>query len=408
MPASTIRPSSRPSATGRGPGQPLGLRRRQAGHRALHVQRALQEEDRRRRSRRRVGARLQGFLALADAINRAGSTDPAKIRDALKATDLKADQMVTGYRRREVRRQGPERPGLEPRHPDARRQVPRDLAQGARHRRARPARTRAGSGTSAYRARVARQPSGRHVLTLVQVIVGGLLLGAVYALFSSGLTLIWGMMNVVNFAHGDFVMLGMYAAVMVWTALGGGPFAAVPIAAMLIATLGVRRATSCWCATSCAGRCWRRSWAPSGWRCSCATPPSGPSAPTSRPCPTRWSAAPSCSWASASRARACWPASAALLSRSLLHLILTRTAVGSRMLAVSEDATAAQLMGIRPQRMQALAWAMAARRHRHRRRAYRHLLLHLAHGRRDARPSSPSSLSRSAASAACWARWWPA
>ena len=43
----------------------------------------------------------------------------------------------------------------------------------------------------------------------------------------------------------------------------------------------------------------------------------------------------------------------------LLHLILTRTAIGSRMLAVSEDATAAQLMGIRPQRMQALAWAMA-------------------------------------------------
>jgi len=69
-------------------------------------------------------------------------------------------------------------------------------------------------------------------LTLVQVIVSGLLLGAVYALFSSGLTLIWGMMNVVNFAHGDFVMLGMYAAVMVWTALGGGPFAAVPVAAM--------------------------------------------------------------------------------------------------------------------------------------------------------------------------------
>lgn len=45
-----------------------------------------------------VSARgLQGFLVLADAINRAGSTDPAKIRDALKATDLKADQMVTGY-----------------------------------------------------------------------------------------------------------------------------------------------------------------------------------------------------------------------------------------------------------------------------------------------------------------------
>jgi branched-chain amino acid transport system permease protein len=43
-----------------------------------------------------------------------------------------------------------------------------------------------------------------------------------------------------------------------------------------------------------------------------------------------------------------------------LHLILTRTALGSRMLAVSEDATAAQLMGIRPQQMQAIAWALAA------------------------------------------------
>src|SRR5262249_41584059 len=76
-------------------------------------------------------------------------------------------------------------------------------------------------------------------LTLVQVVVSGLLLGAVYALFSSGLSLIWGMMNVVNFAHGDFVMLGMYSAVVVWTALGGGPSAAVPAAAMLIAPLGV-------------------------------------------------------------------------------------------------------------------------------------------------------------------------
>ncbi len=45
-----------------------------------------------------VSARgLEGFLVMADAINRAGSTDPAKIQAALKATDLKADQMVPGY-----------------------------------------------------------------------------------------------------------------------------------------------------------------------------------------------------------------------------------------------------------------------------------------------------------------------
>jgi branched-chain amino acid transport system substrate-binding protein len=40
---------------------------------------------------------LQGFLVLADAINRAGSTDPAKIQAALKATNLPADQMAAGY-----------------------------------------------------------------------------------------------------------------------------------------------------------------------------------------------------------------------------------------------------------------------------------------------------------------------
>ena len=74
---------------------------------------------------------------------------------------------------------------------------------------------------------------------LVQVIVGGLLLGAVYALFSSGLTLIWGMMNIVNFAHGDFVMLGMYVAFVVWTLLGVGPFVGAPVAALVLATLGV-------------------------------------------------------------------------------------------------------------------------------------------------------------------------
>ena len=40
---------------------------------------------------------MQGFLVLADAINRAGSTEPDKIQAALKATDLKPDQLMIGY-----------------------------------------------------------------------------------------------------------------------------------------------------------------------------------------------------------------------------------------------------------------------------------------------------------------------
>src|SRR6202035_5863409 len=76
-------------------------------------------------------------------------------------------------------------------------------------------------------------------LVLVQVIVGGLLLGAIYALFSSGLTLVWGMMNIVNFAHGDFVMLGMYVAFVVYTLLGAGRVLGAPRAIVVLASLGV-------------------------------------------------------------------------------------------------------------------------------------------------------------------------
>ena len=43
-----------------------------------------------------------------------------------------------------------------------------------------------------------------------------------------------------------------------------------------------------------------------------------------------------------------------------LHLLLTRTTIGSRLLAVAEDRAAAMLMGIRPDRMQALAWGLSA------------------------------------------------
>jgi branched-chain amino acid transport system substrate-binding protein len=45
-----------------------------------------------------AGRQMTGFLVLMEAINRAGSTDPAKIQAALKATDLKPDQLVLGYK----------------------------------------------------------------------------------------------------------------------------------------------------------------------------------------------------------------------------------------------------------------------------------------------------------------------
>ena len=195
--------------------------------------------------------------------------------------------------------------------------------------------------------------------TLVQVIVGGLLLGAVYALFSSGLTLVWGMMNIVNFAHGDFVMLGMYVAFVVWTLFGAGPWAGAPIAVLVLATLGIvvyfglirdimkgpmlaqilgtfglalllRYSVFWWFGAnflSLPGDLVGGTFDIMGLRIQ------------------------------ASRLLA---GVVALLVTLGMHFLLTRTSLGSKMLAVAEDSTAAQLMGIRPDAMQAVAWAIAA------------------------------------------------
>jgi branched-chain amino acid transport system permease protein len=48
--------------------------------------------------------------------------------------------------------------------------------------------------------------------TLIQLILSGILIGSVYALMSIGLTLIFGVLRIVNFAHGEFLMIAMYGA----------------------------------------------------------------------------------------------------------------------------------------------------------------------------------------------------
>lgn len=55
--------------------------------------------------------------------------------------------------------------------------------------------------------------------TLLQSIITGVLMGFIYALIAVGLSIIFGVMNVVNFAHGDFVMLSMYLSYTVGTLL---------------------------------------------------------------------------------------------------------------------------------------------------------------------------------------------
>ena len=195
-------------------------------------------------------------------------------------------------------------------------------------------------------------------MTLLQVVVSGLLLGAVYALFSSGLTLIWGMMNVVNFAHGDFVMLGMYTAVVIWTALGGGPWASVPVAAILIATLGVV-AYFLLVRHIMKGPMLAQILGTFGLALFLRYAAFWTFGANFRTLPDTLIGGSFVLGGIRFDGPRLLAGVVGLGVTLLLHLMLTRTALGSRMLAVSEDATAAQLMGIRPQRMQALAWALA-------------------------------------------------
>jgi branched-chain amino acid transport system permease protein len=59
---------------------------------------------------------------------------------------------------------------------------------------------------------------------LPQIVVDGLLLGAVYAVVAVGLTMVFGVMRIINFAHGDFLMLGMYLTYVAAVLLGLDPY----------------------------------------------------------------------------------------------------------------------------------------------------------------------------------------
>ena len=72
----------------------------------------------------------------------------------------------------------------------------------------------------------------------VDTILQGLLLGGLYALFATGLSLIFGVMRIVNLAHGDFSILAAFLAVVVVETAGLNPFLAQHLVGPHIAALG--------------------------------------------------------------------------------------------------------------------------------------------------------------------------
>ena len=73
----------------------------------------------------------------------------------------------------------------------------------------------------------------------VQVLVSGLLLGGVYALISIGLNLIFGVVRIINFAHGEMVMLSMYLTFWLNHLFGLDPYLSVIIVLPVMFLFGV-------------------------------------------------------------------------------------------------------------------------------------------------------------------------
>jgi len=75
-------------------------------------------------------------------------------------------------------------------------------------------------------------------MAIAQIIVNGILLGGLYAGVSIGFSIIWGVMNIINLAHGSMIVLGAYITFLVSEQTGLDPFLTIPISGTVLFLLG--------------------------------------------------------------------------------------------------------------------------------------------------------------------------
>ena len=73
---------------------------------------------------------------------------------------------------------------------------------------------------------------------IFQAILNGILFGAVYVCIGMGFSLVWGVMNIINLAHGSFIMLGAYITYTLFTYLKIDPFLTLPISMLALYFIG--------------------------------------------------------------------------------------------------------------------------------------------------------------------------
>ena len=73
---------------------------------------------------------------------------------------------------------------------------------------------------------------------ILQAVLNGILFGAVYVCIGMGFSLVWGVMNIINLAHGSFIMLGAYITYTLFTYFKIDPFLTLPISMLVLYFIG--------------------------------------------------------------------------------------------------------------------------------------------------------------------------
>jgi branched-chain amino acid transport system permease protein len=184
-------------------------------------------------------------------------------------------------------------------------------------------------------------------------------MGCLYALIAAGLSLIFGLMEIVNFAHGEFLMLGMYTTFWMYALFALDPLLSVPVSAAALFLLGwlthkgiIRRILG--------GPMLAQIFATFGLGIFLRAAAQFLWTPDFRQVGRAWIQGPVRILGVSVGLPQVVASGACLVAFGLLYLFITKTETGMALEATAEDREAAALMGINTERMFALGWGIGA------------------------------------------------
>jgi len=196
-------------------------------------------------------------------------------------------------------------------------------------------------------------------IIFAQAIVDGLLMGSLYALIAIGLAMIWGIVEIMNFAHGEFLMIASFLSYFLFIYLGIDPLISIPLAFLTTFGLGylvqkgiINRILEAPFLTQIFATFALLLIIRNGFFVAFG--------PDIRSATTWYSEATIDLYGIKISIVKLFATTIVIIATILLHLFLTRTYLGTAMRALSQDKTAAQLMGIDIKKVYAIAFGLGA------------------------------------------------